>query len=62
MRVAPPCLAVGEPADMILTEARDFTELFSRPQGDRVVVRDGVALDARAPPYSELDALEGLAP
>jgi len=26
-----------------------------------VVVRNGAALDAAAPPYSELDALEGLA-
>ena len=61
MRVDPPRLARGEPADMILTQARDFTELFSRPQADRVVVRDGVALDAVAPSYAELDALEGLA-
>jgi cytosine deaminase len=61
MRVVPPRIAVGEPADFVLTAARDFTELFSRPQLDRVVVRDGAALDAVAPPYSELDALEGLA-
>ena len=56
-----PLIAVGEPADFILTAARDFTELFSRPHSDRVLVRDGVALDAVAPSYNELDALEGLA-
>jgi cytosine deaminase len=62
LRVDPPRIAVGEPADFILTGARDFTELFSRPQVDRVVVRNGAALDVAAPSYSELDALEGLAP
>jgi cytosine deaminase len=62
LRVAPPRLAAGEPADLILTQARDFTELFSRPQVDRVVIRNGLALDSRAPSYAELDALEGLAP
>ena len=54
----PPRLAVGEPADMILTQARDFTELLSRPHSDRVVVRNGVALDAAPPPYSDLDRLD----
>jgi len=62
MGIRPPRLAVGEPADMILTQARDFTELFCRPQSDRVVVRDGVALDATAPHHGALDDLEGLAP
>jgi cytosine deaminase len=62
MGVRPPRLAVGEPADMILTQARDFTELFARPQSDRMVVRDGVALDVVAPRHAELDGLEGLAP
>ena len=61
LRVAPPRLAVGQPADMILTQARDFTELLSRPHSDRVVVRNGVAIKAEAPAYSELDALKGLA-
>ena len=61
MRVAPPRLALGEPADMILTQARDFTELFSRPHSDRIVVRDGTAIKAKAPPYSDLDAVKGLA-
>ena len=44
----------------VLTQARDYTELFSRPQSDRVVVRDGVALREAAPSYAELDGLEGL--
>jgi len=58
--VEAPVLRVGAPADMILTRARDFTELFARPQSDRAVLRAGVELAARAPDYSELDALEGL--
>ena len=62
MGVVPPRLAVGEPADMIITQARDFTELFARPQSDRVVVRDGAALSPALPAYAQLDALEGLAP
>jgi cytosine/creatinine deaminase len=52
----------GRPADMILTRARDFTELLARSQSDRIVVRNGEASNARPPDYSELDALEGLAP
>jgi len=58
--VEAPVLRVGAPGDMILTRARDFTELFARPQSDRAVLRAGVELVARAPDYSELDALEGL--
>jgi cytosine deaminase len=52
----------GRPADMILTRARDFTELMARPQSDRIVVRNGEASSADPPDYAELDALEGLAP
>ena len=55
-------LRSGGPADMILTRARDFTELLARPQSDRIVVRKGEASNATPPDYSELDALEGLAP
>ena len=57
-----PALKVGVPADMILTQARDFTELFSRPQADRTVLRGGVASSATPPAYADIDALEGLAP
>ncbi len=62
LRVDPPRIGVGEPADMILTQARDFTELLSRPHSDRVVLRAGRAIDDAVPSYSELDSLEGLAP
>ena len=55
-------LRPGRPADMILTQAREFTELFARPQSDRIVLRAGEASNATPPDYSELDALEGLAP
>jgi len=47
---------------MIVTQARDFTELLARPQSDRIVVRNGEASNAKPPDYAELDALEGLAP
>ena len=52
----------GSPADMILTQARDFIELMARPQSDRVMLRRGEASNATPPSYAELDTLEGLAP
>ncbi len=55
-------MRAGDPADMILTRARDFTELLSRPQSDRIVLRDGEASGAKPPDYAELDTLEGLSP
>jgi cytosine deaminase len=55
-------LRPGGRADMILTRARDFPELLSRPQSDRIVVRNGEASRATLPDYAELDALKGLAP
>jgi cytosine deaminase len=55
-------LRPGRTADMIVTQARDFTELLARPQSDRLVLRNGEASSAKPPDYAELDALEGLAP
>ena len=55
-------LRPGRAADMIVTQARDFTELLARPQSDRLVLRNGEASSAKPPDYAELDALEGLAP
>jgi cytosine deaminase len=49
----------GAPADLIVTHARDFTELFARPQAGRTVLRAGVPA-APPPEYAEIDALEGL--
>jgi cytosine/creatinine deaminase len=51
---------IGGPADMVLTRARSFTELFARPQADRTVLRAGAPLDAALPDYAELDRLQGL--
>ncbi len=50
----------GAPADMIVTRARDFTELMARPHNDRVVLRHGQALTAGPPDFADIDALEGL--
>jgi cytosine/creatinine deaminase len=54
-----PAFAIGGPADMILTRARSFSELFARPQHDRTVLRAGAPLDAALPDYAELDGLRG---
>jgi cytosine/creatinine deaminase len=55
-------LGPGAPADMILTRARSFTELFARPQEDRTVLRAGAPVSAPLPAYAELDQCEGLHP
>lgn len=56
-----PSLAPGAPADLVICKARGWTELFSRPQSDRIVLRDGVQIDRSLPDYSELDHLMGIA-
>ncbi|WP_448951063.1 cytosine deaminase [Labrys neptuniae] len=50
-------LRVGGSADFVLFRARSWTELLSRPQSDRVVVRKGRAIDTTLPDYDELDAV-----
>jgi cytosine deaminase len=52
-----PSLAAGSPADLILFRARDWNELYARPQSDRIVLRGGVAINRRLPDYAELDHL-----
>ncbi len=54
---AAPSLAPGAVADLVLCNARSWTELFARPQHDRVVVRGGRVIDSTLPDYAELDAL-----
>jgi cytosine/creatinine deaminase len=50
-------IGVGLPADLIIFKARNFSELLSRPQSDRIVLRSGKAIDATLPDYDELDDL-----
>ncbi|NNK65830.1 MAG: cytosine deaminase [Rhodobacteraceae bacterium] len=52
-----PSLAPGAPADLVICKARDWTELFARPQSDRIVLRGGRAIDTTLPDYAELDHL-----
>ncbi|AOZ68264.1 cytosine deaminase [Rhodobacter xanthinilyticus] len=55
--VAPPSLAPGAPADLVITRARSWSELFARPQADRIVLRAGRQIDRTLPDYAELDGL-----
>jgi cytosine deaminase len=48
-------IVAGSPADLVLFTARSFTELLSRPQADRTVLRSGKAIDTTLPDYRELD-------
>lgn len=50
-------ITVGAPADLVLFRARSWTELFARPQNDRVVLRAGKVIDTALPDYRELDDL-----
>jgi cytosine deaminase len=52
-------IAEAAPADLILFRARSMTELLSRPQADRVVLRGGTVLDAVPPDFREMDAVVG---
>jgi len=48
-------IRAGAPADLILFRARHMTEWLSRPQSDRIVLRNGKLLDAEVPDWRELD-------
>jgi cytosine deaminase len=50
-------LVAGGPADLIVLKARDYSEMLSRFQADRVVLRRGRAIDTTLPDYSVLDEL-----
>jgi len=47
----------GVPADLVLFKARNPSELLSRPQADRIVLRGGTPIDRTLPDYRELDDL-----
>lgn len=59
---APPSLAPGAPADLVVTRARNWTDLLARPQSDRIVLRGGRAIDRTLPDHAELDPLMRTAP
>ncbi|MEL6502658.1 MAG: cytosine deaminase, partial [Cyanobacteria bacterium J06623_1] len=50
-------LLVDRPADLIIFPARYFSELLARSQHQRIVVRQGKAINAPLPDYRELDDL-----
>jgi cytosine/creatinine deaminase len=50
-------IKVGAPADFVLCKGRSWTELLSRPEASRIVVRNGKAVSTTLPDYSELDHL-----
>jgi len=47
----------GTPADLIVLRARDYSEMLSRFQADRVVIRRGKGIDTTLPDYRQLDDL-----
>ena len=50
-------IAPGKTADLIVFTARYYSELLSRSQGDRIVLRQGRQINTKLPDYSELDDL-----
>ncbi|MEC4805677.1 MAG: cytosine deaminase [Jaaginema sp. PMC 1079.18] len=50
-------ISVGSSADLVLFKARYYSELLSRPQCDRVVLRGGYPINTTLPDYAELDDL-----
>ncbi len=50
-------IAEGGPADLVLFSARRWSEFLSRPQADRIVMRNGKGIDRSLPDYRELDPL-----
>lgn len=52
-------LRSGGPADLVVFRGRNWTELLSRPEADRIVIRGGKPIDTSLPDYAELDELMG---
>lgn len=48
-------IGVGQPADLLIFRARTLNELLSRPQQDRILMRDGRRVAPPIPDYRELD-------
>jgi cytosine deaminase len=56
------CFAPGAPAEFIIFDGRDWTELLARPESERRVFRNGREIDPTPPRYGELDDLMGIEP
>ena len=50
-------LAPGASADLVLFRGRSLTELLSRPESRRTLIREGKLIDATVPDYQDLDDL-----
>jgi cytosine/creatinine deaminase len=50
-------IGVGLPANLVILKARRYSELLSRNQSDRLVIRNGQVIDGTLPDYAELDDL-----
>ncbi len=50
-------IQAGDAADLVIMRARTWTELLSRAQSDRVVLRAGTSISTQLPDYRELDHL-----
>jgi cytosine deaminase len=50
-------IAEGNRSDLVLFRARNYSELLSRSQHDRMVLRDGAPIDTTTPDYRELDPI-----
>ncbi len=50
-------IKTGLEANLLIFKARYFSELLSRPQWDRLVIRSGLSIDTTLPDYQELDDL-----
>lgn len=50
-------LSVGGPADLVIFSARRWSEFLSRPQADRIIMRNGKGIDRSLPDYRELDPI-----
>ncbi len=53
-------LKPGAPADLIVFAARNWGEFVSRPLSDRIVLRNGSAIDSTPPDYRHLDDMKGM--
>ncbi|MEM0899204.1 MAG: cytosine deaminase [Pseudomonadota bacterium] len=50
-------IEIGAPADFLVFEGRTWTELLSRPESNRTLVRNGLVVPREIPSYDELDHL-----